>query len=63
MATADVPRLPEMVRAAAGDLAGDVETFEVWRVRLEYPVYQSTVRLLPVFNRPEPRSDGTGAPR
>ena len=45
LATADVSQYPEFVRAAAQDLAGDIETFSTWRFRLEYPVYHSTCRL------------------
>lgn len=49
IATADVPRYPELIRSAARDLSRDIETFDVWRVRLEFPVYHSTCRLeLPV---------------
>ena len=51
--TADVPGYPEMVRAAARDLRGDVEQFECWRVRLEYPIYHSTCRVALVKAAPD----------
>ncbi len=41
LATADVPNYPDLIHAAALDLQGDIETFDVWRVRLEFPVYHT----------------------
>lgn len=45
LATPDVISYPELIRGAAADLEQDIETFKVWRVRVEYPLYHSTVRL------------------
>ncbi len=42
LATPEMPRYPEMATAIAQKLGWNINTFEVWRVRLEYPVYQST---------------------
>jgi hypothetical protein len=45
LASADVPQYPEMVNAAAAKLGWDVSQHEVWRIRIEFPFYQSTVRM------------------
>jgi hypothetical protein len=45
LSTTDVPRYPEMVRAAAEKLGWDVNSFQAWRVRIEYPIYNSSIRI------------------
>jgi hypothetical protein len=45
LATPDVPNYPEMARAAGAKLGWDLSEHEVWRIRIEYPVYQATVRM------------------
>ncbi|MGC4031153.1 MAG: hypothetical protein QM754_05320 [Tepidisphaeraceae bacterium] len=34
-----------MIRAAARAIGSDIEGFDAWRLRLEYPMFQSTVRM------------------
>ena len=43
--TPDVPEYVEMARAAARAMAINLTAHEVWRLRIEYPLYQSTARL------------------
>ncbi len=43
LGTPDVPNYPELLHAAAAKLGRDVRRFKAWRLRLEYPVYQSTI--------------------
>jgi hypothetical protein len=45
LASADVPQYPDMIQAAADKLGWDVSQHEVWRIRIEYPFYQATVRM------------------
>lgn len=45
LATPEVPDYPALIRSAAGRLGWDVEGYEVWRLRVEFPVYQATVRV------------------
>jgi len=57
LATRDVPDYPELMRAVAARLGWDIEGYEAWRLRLEFPVYQSTVRMrwtLPPTTLPQP---------
>ena len=45
LATPDVPQYPDMVHASAKKLGWDISDYDVWRIRVEYPAYQSTVRM------------------
>jgi hypothetical protein len=45
LASPDVPQYPEMVKASADKLGWDISEHEVWRIRIEYPFYQATVRM------------------
>jgi hypothetical protein len=45
LATPDVPQYPEMVQASADKLGWDVSQHEAWRIKIEYPFYQATVRM------------------
>ncbi len=45
LANPSVPDYPEMVRAAAKRLDWNVEDFEAWRIRIEFPTYSATVRM------------------
>jgi hypothetical protein len=45
LATSDVPNYPAMVRATVAKLGWDIEQAEAWRVRVEYPMYQTSVRI------------------
>ncbi len=45
LATPDLPDYPELLRATAARLGWDIESHEAWRIRLEFPIYQATVRM------------------
>jgi hypothetical protein len=43
--TPDVPRYPEMVRSVLGELGWTETTFDIYRVRVHYPIMHSLVHL------------------
>ena len=45
LAIPDLPNYPELARSIAAELGYDIGQFDVWRVRLEFPVYQSSSRI------------------
>jgi hypothetical protein len=45
LAISDVPQYPEMADAIGKKLGWDLSEYEVWRIRIEYPTYQATVRM------------------
>jgi hypothetical protein len=45
LATPDLPDYPDLLRATAAKLGWDIESHEAWRIRLEFPIYQATVRM------------------
>ncbi|MFT3785886.1 MAG: hypothetical protein QM770_06950 [Tepidisphaeraceae bacterium] len=45
LATPDVPHYPDMLAAAGEKLGWPVHEFEAWRLRIEFPIYQSTIRI------------------
>ncbi len=45
LATPDVPDYTDLMHAAARKFGCDVDNFEAWRLRLEFPFYQSDVRI------------------
>jgi hypothetical protein len=45
LATPDLPAYPDLARDVAAELGHDIENFEVWRAKLEFPVYRSTSRI------------------
>jgi hypothetical protein len=42
----DVPNYADLLRYATGKLQWDAERFELWRLRIAYPVMHSVVQLL-----------------
>lgn len=51
-ASPDVPRVPEMLRFACGELGWNLDEFDLFRVRMQYPVLNSVVRQQ--FHLPSP---------
>ena len=43
---AEIPRYPQMLKAAMAKVGWDPSMFDVYRCRVEYPVVPSTVRVL-----------------
>ena len=52
LATPDVPNYPAMARGAVRSLGWDLERAEAWRIRVEYPMYQTNIRMS--WNPPDP---------
>lgn len=46
LAGPDVPSYPEIIEAAAKHVGRDISKYEVWRLRVEFPLYRSTLRLV-----------------
>jgi hypothetical protein len=45
LTTAEMANYPDMIRAVADKEQIDVSSYDVWRARIEFPVYQSTSRI------------------
>ncbi len=45
LATPDVPNYPTMVRSATETFGWDIDDFNAFRIRIEFPIYQTSVRL------------------
>jgi hypothetical protein len=59
--TLDVPRYAEMVRFVFGRLGWDGERFDVYRVRIQYPVIPSAVAMRHELPKPPDAVDQTDA--
>jgi hypothetical protein len=45
LATPEVPRYGEMVKAIDGKLGWNLDNYDAWRLRVEFPIYQSKITM------------------
>jgi hypothetical protein len=45
LACPDVPQYPEMIRATAKKTGWDLDEYQAYRIRVEFPIYQTNVRM------------------